>query len=154
LNEMTASIAGTQPSSTRVIAIPPENPKVAEIHFQSKLAFETDPSDVYMDLKNNSAEILVVDARTQETYAQGHIPGAINLPWRKIDSSTTAAIPKDKVLVTYCDGVHCNASTKAAMRLAALGFRVKEMLDGMQGWKREGYPVEGTVVQLSAQVAR
>jgi rhodanese-related sulfurtransferase len=154
LTEVTASIADIQPSATRVIAIPPENPKVAEIHFHSKLAFETDPSDVYTDLRNKSADILIVDARTQEVYAQGHIPGAINLPWRKIDSSTTAAIAKDKVLVTYCDGVHCNASTKAAMRLAALGFRVKEMLDGMQGWKREGYPVEGTIVQLSAQLAR
>jgi hypothetical protein len=40
------------------------------------------------------------------------------------------------------------------MRLAALGFRVKEMLDGLQGWKREGYAVEETIVQLSAQTAR
>jgi rhodanese-related sulfurtransferase len=124
------------------------------MHFRSKLAFETDPSDVYSDLIDNSNEIMVIDARTQEAYAQGHLPGAINLPWRKIDSSTTTAMPKDKVLVTYCDGIHCNASTKAAMRLAALGFRVKEMLDGLQGWKREGYPVEETVVQLSAQMAR
>jgi len=50
----------TNPS--RVIAIPPEEPKVAEHHFHSKLAFETDPSDVYMDLQNNSAEIIVIDA--------------------------------------------------------------------------------------------
>jgi rhodanese-related sulfurtransferase len=67
------------------------------------------------------------------------------------NSAETATIPKNKILVTYCDGIHCNASTKAAMRLAALGFRVKEMVDGMQGWKREGYPVEETVIQLSAR---
>jgi len=155
LSEVSAhSIVKTQPSGSRVIGIPPGDPKIAEMHFQSKLAFETDPSDVYTDLSNGNTEILLVDARTQETYAQGHVPGAINLPWRKIDLSSTVAIPKGKVLVTYCDGVHCNASTKAAMRLAALGFRVKEMLDGMQGWKREGYPVDGTIIQLSAQVAR
>ena len=144
-----SKIAENQPNPSRVIAIPPEESRVAEIHFRSKLAFETDPSDVYTDLQNNSAEIIVIDARTQEAYSQGHVPGAINLPWRRIDSSATTAMPKDKVLVTYCDGIHCNASTKAAMRLAALGFRVKEMLDGIQGWKREGYPVEETVVQLS-----
>ena len=144
----------TEPNASRVTAISPEDPKTAEIHFRSKLAFETDPSDVYTDLINNSNEIMVIDARTQEAYAQGHLPGAINLPWRKIDSSATTAMPKDKVLVTYCDGIHCNASTKAAMRLAALGFRVKEMLDGLQGWKREGYAVEETIVQLSAQTAR
>jgi len=147
-------IAETQPHSSRVIAIPPEEPKVAELHFRSKLAFETDPSDVYMDLQNNSAEIIVIDARTQEAYSREHVPGATNLPWRKIDSSSTAAMPRDKVLVTYCDGIHCNASTKAAMRLTALGFRVKEMLDGLQGWKREGYPVEETVVQLSTNITR
>jgi rhodanese-related sulfurtransferase len=144
----------TEPNASRVTAISPEDPKTAEIHFRTKLAFETDPSDVYTDLINNSNEIMVIDARTQEAYAQGHLPGAINLPWRKIDSSATTAMPKDKVLVTYCDGIHCNASTKAAMRLAALGFRVKEMLDGLQGWKREGYAVEETIVQLSAQTAR
>ena len=144
----------TEPNPSRVIAVPPEEPRVAELHFRSKLAFETDPSDVYTDLQNNSGEIMVIDARTQEAYSQGHVPGAINLPWRKIGASSTAAMPKDKVLVTYCDGIHCNASTKAAMRLATLGFRVKEMLDGIQGWKREGYPVEQTVVQLSAQMTR
>ena len=149
-----SKIGETQPHLSRVIAIPPEEPKVAELHFRSKLAFETDPSDVYMDLQNNSAEIIVIDARTQEAYSQAHVPGATNLPWRKIDLSSTAAMPKDKVLVTYCDGIHCNASTKAAMRLTALGFRVKEMLDGMQGWKREGYPVEETVVQLSTNMTR
>ena len=146
----THSRSETQPGSSKVTAISPEDPKTAEIHFRSRLAFETDPSDVYTDLQNNSAEITVIDARTQEAYSEGHVPGAVNLPWRKIDASSTAAMPRNKVLVTYCDGIHCNASTKAAMRLAALGFRVKEMLDGIQGWKREGYPVEETVVQLSA----
>jgi rhodanese-related sulfurtransferase len=149
-----SKIAETQPNTSRVIAIPPEDPKIAEIHFRSKLAFETDPSDVYTDLQNNSAEIIVIDARTPEAYSQGHVPGAINLPWRKIDVSSAAGMPRDKVLVTYCDGIHRNASTKAAMRLTALGFRVKEMADGLQGWKREGYRVEETVVQLSAQRAR
>jgi rhodanese-related sulfurtransferase len=149
-----SKIAGTQPHPSRVMPIPAEEPKVARLHFRSKLAFETDPSDVYMDLQNNSTEIIVIDARTQEAYSQEHVPGATNLPWRKIDSSSTAAMPRDRVLVTYCDGIHCNASTKAAMRLTALGFRVKEMLDGMQGWKREGYPVEETVVQLSTNTTR
>jgi rhodanese-related sulfurtransferase len=147
-------ISKPQPNASRVIAIPPEDPKVAEIHFRSKLAFETDPSDVYTDLQNHSAEIIVIDVRTQEAFSQGHVPGAINLPWRKIDASSAAGMPRDNVLVTYCDGIHCNASSKAAMRFAALGFRVKEMLDGMQGWKREGYPVEETVVQLSTQMTR
>jgi rhodanese-related sulfurtransferase len=51
--------------------------------------------------------------------------------------------------VTYCDGVYCNASTKAAAKLTALGFRVKEMLDGMEGWRKEGYAIEETVMQVT-----
>jgi rhodanese-related sulfurtransferase len=60
-------------------------------------------------------------------------------------------LPRDKVLVTYCDGVFCNASTKAAAKSSALGFHVKEMLDGMNGWKTEGYPVEESIMKLSSQ---
>jgi rhodanese-related sulfurtransferase len=48
------------------------------------------------------------------------------------------------VVVTYCWGPGCNAATKGAARLAALGFRVKEMIGGIEYWRREGHPVEGT----------
>ncbi len=58
-------------------------------------------------------------------------------------------MPRDKVIVTYCDGVFCNASTKAAGKLTALGFSVKERLDGMEGWRKERYPVEETVMQMT-----
>jgi hypothetical protein len=60
-------------------------------------------------------------------------------------------LPRDKVLVTHCNGVFCNASTKAVAKLSALGFQVKEMLDGMNGWKTEGYPVEESIMKLSRQ---
>ena len=129
--------------------VPPAEAKVANSYFNSLLAFETDPSDVYADLKNEVDGILVIDARTPETFARGHVPGAINLPYRTITLATTASLAREKVVVTYCDGVFCNASTKAAAKLSALGFRVKEMVDGMSGWTKEGYPVEESVMQLS-----
>ncbi len=146
---MTTTMTLKQPkTSSRVLETDAADPKTGNAHFASKLALETDPSDVYTDLQNGETGILVVDARTSEAYAMSHVPGSINLPYRQIDPSTTNAILKDKVIVTYCAGVYCNASTKAAARLSALGFRVKEMLDGLEGWTREGYPVEtgtGTV---------
>jgi rhodanese-related sulfurtransferase len=135
--------------ASKVLEIPPALPSAGNDYFRSRLSFETDPSDIYYDLKTNVSGIVVVDARTSETYARGHVPGAINLPHRTIDSNTVASLPRDKVIVTYCDGIFCNASTKAAAKLTALGFKVKEMLDGMEGWRKEGYPVEETVVQLT-----
>jgi rhodanese-related sulfurtransferase len=97
---------------SKVLENPPAEPRSAREHFLSRLSFETDPSDVYTDLVNEVSGIVVVDARTPDSYARGHVPGAVNLPYRKIDASTTSFITKDKVVVTYCDGVFCNASTK------------------------------------------
>jgi len=133
---------------SKILGTSAADPEAAHNHFLAKLSFETDPSDVYSDLTNKIPGIIVVDARIPETFAKGHVPGAINLPHRTIDSSTTASLPRDKVIVTYCDGVFCNASTKAAAKLTALGFKVKEMLDGMNGWMKEGYPVEPTVMKV------
>jgi len=45
--------------------------------------------------------------------------------------------------VTYCDGIGCNASTKGALKLAQLGYRVKELIGGIDWWKRDGYPTMG-----------
>jgi rhodanese-related sulfurtransferase len=139
---------------SKVLANPPADPATATTHFRSKLLFETDPADVYHDITNRIPGILVVDARTPEKYARGHVPGAINIPHRTIHSTTTASLPIDKVIVTYCDGIYCNASTKAAAKLSALGFKVKEMLDGMEGWRKEGYPIEETVMEITVPASR
>jgi rhodanese-related sulfurtransferase len=139
---------------SKVLATSPADPAVAQNHFLSKLSFETDPSDVYHDVTGKISGIVVIDARTPETYTRGHVPGAINIPHRTIDSTTTASLPRDKVLVTYCDGVFCTASTKAAAKLTALGFKVKEMLDGMEGWRKEGYPVEETVMKMTVPASQ
>src|SRR2546425_9724598 len=129
---------------SRVLDTKAADPAAAHLHFSSKLAFETDPSDVYTELQNGVTDVIVIDARTPEAYAKGHVPRSINMPYRQIDNTTTMSLPKDKVLVTYCEGVFCNASTKAAAKLTGLGFKVKEMLDGSTDgdvkdipWKRE-----------------
>ena len=110
---------------SRVLDPKAADPATAYSHFSSKLAFETDPSDVYTDLQNNVSGFIVIDARTLEAYAKAHVPGSINLPYGQIRNTTTMSFPKDKVLVTYCEGVFCNASTKAAAKLTAIGFKVR-----------------------------
>ena len=45
--------------------------------------------------------------------------------------------------VTYCDGIGCNASTKGALSMARLGFKVKELIGGIEWWKFDGYATEG-----------
>ncbi len=47
------------------------------------------------------------------------------------------------VYITYCDGIGCNASTKGALKMSELGFQVKELLGGLDWWKRDGYATAG-----------
>ena len=108
-------------------------------HFEQRLEWEIDAVDLWDDRQ----AYVIVDARSPEAFAGGHVPGAINLPHRTI-TAETASFPKEATLVTYCDGIGCNASTKAAVKLSRLGYRVKEMIGGMDWWRRDGLPVEAT----------
>jgi rhodanese-related sulfurtransferase len=109
--------------------------------FALKLEHETDPADVAEELRNGAAAYMVIDARIAELYERGHVPGAISFPHRTMTAESVQRLPKEALLVTYCDGIGCNASTKAALKLAGFGFRVKEMLGGFDWWMRDGLPV-------------
>ncbi|MCG8344435.1 MAG: rhodanese-like domain-containing protein [Chlorobiales bacterium] len=111
--------------------------------YEAKLNYETDSWDVYEALENSEG-IIVIDARSSEAYAKEHIPAAINIPHRTISEETTARLDKSIAYVTYCDGIGCNASTKGALKMARLGFKVKELLGGLDWWKRDGYATEGS----------
>jgi rhodanese-related sulfurtransferase len=108
---------------------------------EDKLRFHTDSWDLSVDLKAGFSEIVVVDARSRDVYATGHIPGAVSFPHREMSAETTAQLDRSKVYVVYCDGIGCNASTKGAHKLARLGFRAKELLGGIDWWRRDGHPV-------------
>jgi rhodanese-related sulfurtransferase len=126
----------------RVAAAPPSD---AEAYFARRLRYETDCSDVHHDQAlggDAAAAFVVVDARSPEAFAAGHLPGAVSLPHGDIDARTTAAFAPERLVVTYCWGPHCNAATQAAAKFAALGFAVKEMLGGYDAWCHEGYRVE------------
>jgi rhodanese-related sulfurtransferase len=112
-------------------------------HFASKLSVETDPSDVMLDLQRGQSSFVILDVRSNDDYEDCHLETALNIPYRQINSESTSQLPKDKIIVTYCFGPGCNASTKGAMRLAALGFKVKEMIGGLEYWKRENGKVAG-----------
>ena len=124
---------------SQVRRTPAADPGDAVDHFRSRLAFETDPSDLHADVESGVPGIVIVDARSREAFGRSHIPGAVNLPHREITAETTAGLDRDALYVTYCSGPGCNGSTKGALRLAELGFRVKELIGGIEYWRREGH---------------
>ena len=111
-------------------------------HYMDKLAYEIDSWDLHESMKANE-NVIVIDARSAEAYAIEHIPGAINVPHRTMSEETTRHIVRDALVVTYCDGIGCNASTKGALNMTKLGFKVKELMGGLDWWKRDGHPTSG-----------
>lgn len=129
-----------------VLEVPAADPEVAHRHFASKLSVETDPSDVMLDLQRGQTGFVIVDVRSADDFEECHVEGAINFPYRQINAEIITRLPKDKLIVVYCWGPGCNASTKAALRLSQLGYRVKEMIGGLEYWKREGGNLTGKTV--------
>ena len=81
-------------------------------------------------------KISVIDARDTAQFAKEHIPGAINIEWRRI-SGRRAEITKDKMVLIYCNTGSLSAQAVFAMRL--LGWdNVKVLQDGIEGWKKKG----------------
>lgn len=121
-----------------VTAIPFAAPERALAHFEQRLNYETDCSDVHEALKGEAGFVLV-DVRGPSLFAAGHVPGAVNIPHRTMTAERMAAYPKDTLFVVYCAGPHCNGANKAAVRLTQLGYYVKEMIGGVTGWRDENF---------------
>jgi len=117
-------------------------------HYRNKLVFETDAWDLN-EMLHMGSKVVVVDARSEAAYVHEHIPRAISIPHRKMDRESTRHLDRSTLYVTYCDGIGCNASTKGAMKLAELGFQVKELIGGIDWWKRDGYPIETALVAIN-----
>lgn len=138
-------MSATQSHFSLVLETPASRPEEAQRHFLAKLAVETDPADVRLDLQRGQESFTLIDARSAHDFEECRIPGAINLPYRSITAERTADLPKDRLFVVYCWSPACNAATKAAARLSALGFQVKEMIGGIEYWRREGGAIDGTL---------
>jgi rhodanese-related sulfurtransferase len=98
------------------------------------------------ELMDRGADIVILDAQQKSTYDQGHIKGALSLPWAsELKEADVEQLPKNKLIVTYCDcGPGENDSADVASQLMELGFtEVKVLADpSIRGWKQSGFPLE------------
>ena len=132
---------------------PAASAAVALMHFSQRLSFETDCSDVHASQQAGDVDYVLLDVRGEAAFAAGHVPGAINLPHRQMSAERMAEYPRDTLFVVYCAGPHCNGVHRAAIRLAGLGFAVKEMLGGVTGWLDEGLSLTNAHSQLEDRPA-
>lgn len=96
------------------------------------------PADLRKLIDSESGDLTVVDVRDPEEYAEGHIPGAFNLPVAEF-ASRSESLDKKKKIVVYCNsgGRSYNAYRKL-MKLAYKDIAQAIFAD----WKEDGLPVE------------
>ncbi len=133
-----------------VTDIAPADSAAALAHFEGALRFETDCWDVHDAMSNGRQDFVLVDVRSHDLYANGHVPGAVSIPHRKLIEATLSRYPRDTIFVVYCAGPHCNGAHRGAVRLARLGRPVKLMIGGMTGWRDEGFRTESGPVSSAA----
>ena len=121
-----------------VTAIPAASSADALAHFERRLAVETDCWDVHAAIEQK-ADFVLLDVRSPQMFAAGHVPGATNLPHARINERNLAPYPAGTLFVVYCAGPHCNGADRAAVNLARLGRKVKTMIGGIEGWKLDGF---------------
>jgi len=86
-------------------------------------------------------DFLLIDSRNPEEYREAHIPGAINIPQKKM-AEMLGVLPGDKntQIIFYCNGVKCGKSRKAADSAVDLGYtNVWVYAEGMPVWEEMGY---------------
>ena len=78
-----------------------------------------------------SKDAIIIDVRKMDSFRQGHIPMAINLPMRKIEAGQIT-LPKGRTLIVYCDSG--NASIQAARILDEMGYHVINCVGGLKNY--------------------
>jgi rhodanese-related sulfurtransferase len=75
----------------------------------------------------------ILSVRSPEHYALGHIPGAVNIPWKQLaKEENLAKLPTDRPIVTYCYTGHTGQVSATALNL--LGYDATNLKYGMMGW--------------------
>ena len=124
---------------------------------------EVEMLDYLKQMSNGDKSILVIDSRTPDWVKKGTIPGAVNIPWTKLNPAKGAtpidiadimtgqfgvteseglfSYDKAKTLVMFCNGMWCGQSPNNIRNLLKFGYpahKIKWYRGGMQNWENLG----------------
>jgi rhodanese-related sulfurtransferase len=86
-------------------------------------------------------EAVLLDVRPRVEFDAGHLPGAISVPLDELDRRLEE-LPPDRTIVAYCRGPYCVYADEALGVLAARGWNVRRLEEGVWEWREAGLPVE------------
>jgi len=122
------------------LALPTVAPAASvEEALSSHFAFESysdgsvRPEQITPDLWDR---MVVIDTRDAGQYREDHIPGAINIEWRRVLENRDR-IPKDEPVLLYCNT--SSLSAQAGLALKLVGYdNIKILAGGFDAWKAKG----------------
>ena len=96
------------------------------------------------DWQTRGQDFTLVDTLPADTFAKGHLPGAINIVSDAILDEGPRRLPdKQSTLVVYCASEDCKRAGRAADRLASLGYtEVYHYVGGKRAWQAAGLSLE------------
>jgi rhodanese-related sulfurtransferase/DNA-binding transcriptional ArsR family regulator len=84
--------------------------------------------------------VTILDVRPEDEFALGHLPDAVNIPLRALQSRLSE-LDRAQEIVAYCRGPYCVLSFEAVAALRACGFKARRLIDGLPEWRAAGLPV-------------
>jgi rhodanese-related sulfurtransferase/DNA-binding transcriptional ArsR family regulator len=89
----------------------------------------------------HDSDVVIVDVRSTEDYATGHLPGAISVPSEGL-LDRLSELPAEAEIVAYCHGPYCVTSAECVRLLRQHGRNARHLAGGFAGWHRAGAPLE------------
>ena len=90
-----------------------------------------------------SKQVTLLDVNGPVSYANGHIPGAIDFTAHTANLASVLPADKNALIVAYCGNEHCGAYARAAEAAQKLGYtNVQHFKPGIAGWKEANEPTE------------
>jgi rhodanese-related sulfurtransferase len=118
--------------------------QIAEIERLSATFFEASPEPIDVaELARHLSrrDVVLLDVRPREEYDAGHLPGALSVPVRELESELRR-LPKRKHIIAYCRGPYCVYAHEAVKLLRKRGFKADRVKEGVMEWQALGLAIE------------
>ena len=101
------------------------------------------PLDGLLEMQTNEEKFKLVEVLSPDSFRQGHIPGAINIPVDKLSNEAPKKLKKSDTIVVYCASYSCHASTNATIILMKMGYKkVLDFKGSKKAWVDAGLELE------------
>jgi rhodanese-related sulfurtransferase len=130
---MTTSVLAADPTGDLAVI-----QKAADNYFNTVSSPVISADALYENLNDGdtSNDPFIVSVRGADHYALGHVPGAINIPWKNIaETDNLAKLPTDQQIVVYCYTGHTGQIATTVLNL--LGYDAVNLKFGIMGWTKD-----------------